>query len=97
MNDRSSKEDRSWTEEIEFAGSELVERIKELIQEGNVRRLIIRTPGNKMILEVPLSAGVAVGAALALFAPVLTALGAVAAFFIRVRVEVTHADGEKEE
>lgn len=38
------KTGRTWTEEIEVAANELVDRVKELVQEGNVRRLIIRTP-----------------------------------------------------
>ena len=48
-------------EEIELAGNQLVERIKELVAEGNVRRLIIRTAENRTVLEIPLTAGVAGG------------------------------------
>ena len=42
MNDENKKESRTWAEEIEIAGKELVDRVQELIKEGNVRRLIIR-------------------------------------------------------
>ena len=42
MNNNTPK--RGWTEELEIAASELVDRVKELIAEGNVRRLIIRKP-----------------------------------------------------
>ena len=67
----SLREEHTWTEQIEFAGSELVERTKELIEEGNVRRLIIRNHDDEILLEVPLTAGVAVGGVLTVVAPVL--------------------------
>jgi hypothetical protein len=51
------EDEHAWTEQIEIAGSELVDRTKELIEEGNVRRLIIRNPDDEKLLEVPLTAG----------------------------------------
>lgn len=89
------KEEHTFTEQIEIAASELVERTKELVEEGNVRRLIIRTPNDEVLLEVPLTAGVAVGGMVTLVAPVLAALGALAALLTRVKVEVvrTKKDG----
>ena len=87
--DRANAEDEhTWTENIEIAGSELVDRTKELIAEGNVRRLIIRNPDDEKLLEVPLTTGVAVGGMVALLAPVLAALGAMAALLARVKVEI---------
>lgn len=53
-------------------------RVKELMAEGNVRCLIIRGPDDKVLLEVPLTTGVAVGM-LTILAPVLAAVGALAA------------------
>ncbi len=73
------KEEHTWIEQIEIAASELVDRTKELIEEGNVRRLIIRNQDDDVLLEVPLTTGVAVGGVVTLIAPVLTALGAMAA------------------
>jgi Domain of unknown function (DUF4342) len=91
--DRATAEDeRTWTENIEIAGSELVDRTKELIAEGNVRRLIIRTPDDEKLLEVPLTAGVVVGGAFTLLAPVLAALGAMAALLARVKVEIVRSE-----
>jgi hypothetical protein len=54
------KEEHTFTEQIEIAASELVERTKELIKVGNVRRLTIRNQDDEVLLEVPLTAGVAV-------------------------------------
>jgi hypothetical protein len=82
----------SWVEQIELAGDQLVARVKELIAEGNVRRLIIRGPDEKVIFEVPLTAGVAVGGVVTLFSPLLAALGALAALLARVKVEVVREE-----
>ena len=96
MNDKS-KEERTWTEEVEIDGGELVDRVKELIEEGNVRRLIIRKPNDEILLEVPLTTGVAVGGVVTLFAPVLAALGAMAALLARVKIQIVRTTGEDEE
>jgi hypothetical protein len=91
--DRANAEDEhTWTEQIEIAGSELVDRTKELIAQGNVRRLIIRNQDDEKLLEVPLTTGVAVGGALTLLAPVLAALGAMAALLARVKVEIVRTE-----
>jgi hypothetical protein len=92
----SDKEKRSWTEEIEITANELVDRVKELIEEGNVRRLIIRKSDGDVLIEVPLTAGVAVGGAVTLIAPVLAALGAMAALLVKVRIEIVRSDEEAE-
>jgi hypothetical protein len=52
-------EEHTVTEQIEIAASELVGKTKELIEEGNVRRLIIRNQDDEVLLELPLTAGVA--------------------------------------
>jgi hypothetical protein len=89
-----SKEERTWTEEIEVAGNQLVEKVKELINEGNVRRLIIRTPDNRVVLELPLTAGVVVGSVVTLFAPLLAALGAFAALLASVKIEIVRSEDQ---
>lgn len=96
MNDKP-KSERTWTEEIEIAANELVDRVKELIQEGNVRRLIIRQPDGDLLLEVPLTAGAAVGGVLAMFHPVLAGLGAMAALLAKVKVEIVRTESSDEE
>src|SRR5215212_7295528 len=94
--DHATKEDEhTFTEQIEIAASDLVERTKELIEEGNVRRIIIRNEENEVLMEVPLTAGVVVGGAVTIVAPVLAALGALAALLSQVKIEVvrTKRDG----
>jgi hypothetical protein len=100
MNDAMNEEmkdetkTRTWIEEIEVAGSQLVERVKELVAEGNVRRLILRTQDDRLILEIPLTAGAVVGGVVTLFAPLLAALGALAALLARVKVQVVRSEGD---
>lgn len=77
-----------WSEQFEIAASELADRIKELIKEGNVRRLIIRNANGDCLLEIPVTAGVAVGSVLTMQAPVLAVLSAMAALIAKVQVEV---------
>ena len=84
----SPKKEQTWTEELEIDAGQLVGRVKELIGEGNVRRLIIRKADGGILFEVPLTAGVAVGGAVTLFAPVLAGLGAMAALLAKVKIQV---------
>lgn len=90
----NNKEERTWIEEIEIAGSELVERVKELVKEGNVRRLIIRNSKGELLMEIPLTAGVAVGGVVTIIAPLLAALGAMAALLAKVKIEVVRTSDE---
>lgn len=91
MSNVPMKPKSAWTEEIVIAGNQLVERVKELMAEGNVRRLIIRKPSGEALLEIPLTAGVAVGGVFTVMAPILAALGALAALLAEVKVEIVHA------
>jgi len=65
---------RTWWETTKVQGGELVDKVRQLIREGNVRRIVIKQ-GDRGIAEFPLTAGV-VGV---VFAPVLAAVGAIAA------------------
>jgi len=97
MADEPVKKDSTWTEEMVVAGSELIERIKKLVAEGNVRRLIIKKPSGEDLLEIPLTAGVIAGGAMVLMAPVLAAVGALAALLAEVRLEVVRGEPEDRE
>ena len=63
------------TEEYQVSGDDLVHKVKELVHEGNIRRIIIKNEEGKTLIEIPLTLGV-VGAVLL---PVLAAVGAIAA------------------
>jgi hypothetical protein len=83
-----TKDEKKRTEEFKINGSELVDKIKELIHQGNIRRIIIKNDEGKTFFEIPLTWGL-VGAA---FMPVLAAMGAIAALVARFTIVV-----EKEE
>jgi hypothetical protein len=85
---------KTWTEEFTLDAGQVVGKVKELIAQGNVRRLIIRRPNDEVLFEVPLTAGVAVGGAAVLLAPVLAAVGALAAVLAEVKIQVVRV-GEK--
>ncbi|NJO84241.1 MAG: DUF4342 domain-containing protein [Blastochloris sp.] len=79
---------RAFSEELEVAGSQLVERVRELIEQGNVRRLIIRDQSNRTLLEIPLTVGVVATGALAIFYPLLAGLAAIGGLVARVKIEI---------
>ena len=76
-------------EEIKVSGSKLKARLKELIKEGNVRRIIIRNPAGRTLLDMPLSAGVA-GAVLL---PFWAAVGTIAALATDYTIAVERDPG----
>lgn len=84
----SDREPRTLSEEITVRGADLVDKVKGLIQEGNVRRLVVRRPSGEALVEIPLTAGVGIAGILTLMAPVLAALGAMAALVADFRVEI---------
>ena len=90
MSEDPVKQERTWSEDVVVAGNQLVDRVKQLVAEGNVRRLIIRKSDGESLLEIPLTAGVAVGGVVTVMAPVLAALGALAALLAEFRIEVEH-------
>jgi hypothetical protein len=71
-------------EEFKVKGDDLVRKVKEIIAEGNVRRIIIKDKSGKTMVELPLTVGV-VGVILA---PVLAALGAIAALVTECTIAV---------
>lgn len=95
--DAPQGEKRTFIEEIEVSGSALVERVKELVQESNTRRVTIRTDDGKELMSVPLTVGVVAGGLITLAAPLLAALGAVAALVSRVKLEVVREEDPPEE
>lgn len=85
---------RTFVEEIEVTGSALVERFKELVQEGNTRRVVIKTQEGFELMTVPLTFGVVAGGLVAWASPILAALGALAGIVSRVKLEVLREEGD---
>jgi hypothetical protein len=77
-------DERVWKEEVRVQGEALVEKVKELVHEGNVRRVIVKNERGQTVMELPLTIGV-VGA---IAAPVIAAVGAIAALASKWTIEV---------
>lgn len=89
------------TEKFTVDGNQVVGKIKELIRQGNIRRVRLIHNGRPLI-DIPLTVGVPVAAAAVLAAPVLAAVGAIAALVTECtleveRVEDTAAETDKKE
>ena len=83
--------DKTWWESIKFDSESIMERIKTLIHEGNVRRVVILHQGHT-VAEFPLTAGV-VGAVLA---PVVAAIGALVALLKDCTIQVERSESESQ-
>ncbi len=75
------------TEKFTVSGSEVVEKVKKLIHEGNIRRVRLIHDG-RTVIEIPLSVGAPAAAAMILAAPLLAAVGAFAALVTECTIEV---------
>lgn len=84
--------ERTFKESFKVAADQLVEAVKKLVHEGNVRRVILKQDG-RTVVEFPLTVGV-IGTVLA---PILAAVGAIAAVLSECTIEVerTVVDDDK--
>ncbi|MEY2817201.1 MAG: hypothetical protein RL275_664 [Chloroflexota bacterium] len=80
--------EKTYTEEFRVEGEKIITKIKELLHEGNIRKVIIKDKGGKILMEIPVTIGV-VGV---LIAPQLAALGAIAALLTEATVVVEKAE-----
>ena len=78
-------------EDVKVASSQIVDKVRDLIEEGNVRRISLRK-GERVLFEIPLTVGVGAGAAALLTSPLLAAVGAVAALVSDITVVVERDD-----
>ncbi len=80
-----------YQEELQVMGEQLVSKVKELIHEGNVRRIIIKQDGHT-VMEFPLTVGL-VGV---IVAPALAAIGAIGALIAQCSIEVIRSERPSE-
>lgn len=81
--------DKGWTKNASETGSEMLEKLKKVIEKGNVTKVILKKD-DETILNIPVTAG-AIGVILA---PVAAILGVSAALVSRMKVEIVKKDGE---
>ena len=89
---------RTFVEEVEVSGNNLVERFKDLAKDANTRRVVIKTKDGKELMSVPLTIGVVAGGLVAWAAPLrlLTALSALAGVVSGVKLEVTREEDRED-
>ena len=95
MNEQKAEEKRTFVEEVEIAGNKLVEYIKELLAESNTRRVIIKNPDGDELMSIPLTFSVVAGGLITFSAPLLAAVGALAALVSRVKLEVIREEDKE--
>ncbi len=81
---------QDFIEEIQVLGRDLVEKVKELIHEGNVRRIIVKDEKGNTFVEIPVTVA-AIGAVLA---PLLAALGAISALVAKFTIVVVRSEAK---
>lgn len=79
--------ERTWWESVKVESGELLARVRQVVREGNVRRVVIKQKG-RSLAEFPLTVGV-VGA---LAAPALAAIGALAALLTECTIEIERVE-----
>ncbi len=79
-------------EELRIDAENLIAKFKELVNEGNVHRISVRTDEGKTLFEVPLTMGIAGAAATIFLAPALAALGVIAGLMKQVTVVVERTE-----
>ncbi|MCA9985351.1 MAG: DUF4342 domain-containing protein [Anaerolineales bacterium] len=84
----SERNSREWQEEFKVASSDVVESVKRLLKESNVRRVVIRRSNGQTLMNIPVWAGIA-GVALL---PVLSGLGVIAAMVTECSILVERAE-----
>jgi hypothetical protein len=82
--DEEKKQGKTRYEEFRLNGGEILNKVKEILHQGNVRRIILKDEHDKTFMEIPLTVGV-VGA---IVAPILAAVGAVAALASNLTIVV---------
>lgn len=79
-----AEEKKTRTEEFKLNGDEILNKIKDILHQGNIRRIILKDESGKTFMEIPLTVGV-VGA---IIVPVWAAIGAVAALVSKLTIVV---------
>lgn len=87
--DLDEKKQTRWTEEFSVKSTEVIDKVKELLHEGNINKIRVKHDG-KTLVEIP----VALGAIGAIALPQVAALGVLVAVFKRCTIEVIRGEGE---
>lgn len=97
MTETQTQHEQVRTEEFEINGDQVVDKVKELLHEGNIRRISLQTDSGSTLFEVPLTIGLAGVVAGVVLAPMLAAIGALAAIVTRMKVRVERVEEQTDQ
>ena len=80
----ATEQEKTTTEEFKVKGEEVLKKIKALVHQGNIRKIILKNEKGKTLVEFPLTVGV-IGAALL---PIWAAIGTVAALVVNLTIVI---------
>lgn len=84
------------TEEIEVSADKLMDKIRGWAAEASVRRIRIKEPDGDIAVDIPLTFGAVAGGAVVIAAPILALVGALVAFFSKVKVEIVREEDDED-
>lgn len=85
-------EEKVRVEEFRISGDALVAKVKELIHQGNIRRIIIKNDEGRILVEIPLTVGVVGGVVATTLFPVVAAVGAIGALVAHLTIAIEKVD-----
>lgn len=83
-----SPSDPARIEEFKLSSGTVIDKVKDLVKKGNVRKIIIKTDSGRSLIEIPLTVGVVGGVVGTITAPLFTVLGVVGVFAARLTIVV---------
>lgn len=83
---------QSWTERIEATGEDLRNRVEDLVEEGQARRVMVRNQHDDVLMNLPLTPVIVVGVVVTMVNPVITALGALGVLLAHLKLEVVRTE-----
>jgi Domain of unknown function (DUF4342) len=86
--EHEEKKEKIGVEEFSIKGDALSAKIKELVHQGNIRRIILKNEEGHILIEIPLTVGVVGGAISAAFFPILAAVGSIGAMVAHLTIVV---------
>lgn len=84
----TSKEEKISVEEFTISGDALVAKVRELVHQGNIRRIILKNEEGRTLIEIPLTVGVVGGVLSAALFPVVAAVGAIGAMVAHLTIVI---------
>jgi len=85
-------EEKTRQEEFKLDGGKLLDAVKDLIHQGNIRRITLKNEEGKVLMEIPLTVGVVGGVVGVTLLPVLAAVGALGAVATRTIIVVERVE-----